>query len=80
MNERRSDEETVDVVRRRYGEIAKAPAADCGCSGTSPEATSRLLGYSADELDALPGGANLGVGCAAPLAHAHLRASARAGA
>jgi SAM-dependent methyltransferase len=77
-----------DLVRSRYGLIAKeggnsgccAPRASasscCGpsVSPPSPEDLSRRMGYSADELKAVPDGANLGLGCGNPQAIADLRA------
>jgi SAM-dependent methyltransferase len=38
------------------------------CCGTAQNATSKVIGYSEDELSSLPDGANLGVGCGNPLA------------
>jgi len=50
----------------------------CGCApeccGASPEASLRL-GYSAEELAAVPEGANMGLGCGNPQALASLKAS-----
>ncbi len=63
-----SDEETiVDKVRERYGEFAKRDSSCCG--GLS----SQSLGYDAEELDALPAGADLGLGCGAPLGQLRLQ-------
>jgi arsenite methyltransferase len=82
-------EEVVrDAVRSRYADIAKAgpgssvgccgPASSCGgtpvCGVTADEvATSRELGYSEEELAAVPEGANLGLGCGNPQAIAQLK-------
>ncbi len=65
------------VVREKYGEIATGTS-ECGCGpsccGGPDAATGRkigeYIGYSADELAAIPEGANLGLGCGNPLAHA----------
>jgi SAM-dependent methyltransferase len=73
-------ENVKKAVRRRYGEIAKkegsccGPAAghSCGC-GAAPPDISKLIGYSAEELGALPGGADLGLGCGNPVALASLK-------
>jgi SAM-dependent methyltransferase len=65
--------ETVhDVVRDRYGEIARQGSIG-GCCGPSPDETAARIGYDRQALDAAPEGANLGLGCGAPLAHARLR-------
>lgn len=79
------DSETIkENVRRHYGAIATAddqargsgccgaPAeASCGCGGA--EAQARTLGYSDQELAAVPAGANLGLGCGNPVAMASLQ-------
>jgi SAM-dependent methyltransferase len=68
--EARSDEALRSVVRERYGEIARAGRMSEGCCGPSNEELSSRVGYSADDLSAVPAAANLGVGCGTPLAHA----------
>jgi arsenite methyltransferase len=50
---------------------ASADASTCG--GSAPNATSLALGYSDSELGAIPEGANLGLGCGNPTAHATLK-------
>jgi arsenite methyltransferase len=62
------------VVREKYGEIAKS-AADCGCApsccgGADTQKIGAYIGYDAEALAAIPEGANLGLGCGNPLAHA----------
>jgi arsenite methyltransferase len=57
---------------------AAATTASCGCGGAPPAAiggtTERSdLGYSPDELAAVPDGADLGLGCGNPLAMLDLR-------
>ena len=53
------------MVRDRYGAIAG------GCCGADPEKSARM-GYAADDLAAVPEGANLGLGCGNPQAIAAL--------
>ena len=75
------DSQIKELVRARYGSIAAAsgesccaPAASC-CSPATPASAddkSRRMGYSADELAAVPEGANLGLGCGNPQAIAAL--------
>ncbi len=70
-----------DLVRARYGAIAAgtlgdsaAPASAC-CDGDKDAilaAKASEMGYSADELAAVPEGANLGLGCGNPQAMAAL--------
>ena len=68
------------VVREKYGDIAKGTSTcDCGpsCCGGADTAAGRkigeYIGYSAEELAAIPDGANLGLGCGNPLAHAEVK-------
>ena len=69
----------VRHVRDRYGAIAKAGgggccATDTGCCGTDTErATAIGIGYTPLDLEILPAGANLGLGCGAPVDHLHLQ-------
>ena len=65
--------ETVhEVVRDRYGEIARQGSIG-GCCGPSPDETATRIGYDRQAFDAVPEGANLGLGCGAPLGHAALQ-------
>ncbi len=68
------------AVRQTYDSIARAAevGSECGC-GTSDDCTpvtvvaSNRMGYSQEELDALPDGADLGLGCGNPTAIAGLQ-------
>jgi arsenite methyltransferase len=72
-------EEIRKVVREGYGKIAKqdssccAPAKSCCGSTNSTQDISRKIGYSEEELNAVPEGANLGLGCGNPIALASLK-------
>jgi SAM-dependent methyltransferase len=74
------DESVVKKVRDRYGAFATAGTSCCGpqtqptscCATTGDVAAS--LGYDKVDLDLLPEGANLGLGCGAPLEHLELKA------
>jgi SAM-dependent methyltransferase len=73
-NEMNADE-ARRAVRDHYGKIGdtKAPAARApGCCG-SGAGKSELLGYSPEELAAVPDGADLGLGCGNPQQIAALR-------
>jgi len=64
------------AVREQYGNVARAtsaPACVPGCCGPRPDA-SLALGYSAEDLAAVPEGANMGLGCGNPQAIAALAA------
>jgi arsenite methyltransferase len=74
-------DETLDLrtlVRDHYGSIAArgasgGPAAAPGCCGTTQPSYAATLGYSADDQQAAPDGADLGLGCGNPTAIASLR-------
>jgi arsenite methyltransferase len=70
------ESETVKAaVQKRYGEVARGEAACgslCGCTENA-EALAITFGYGADELAALPEGANLGLSCGNPQAVAALQ-------
>ena len=73
------------VVREKYGEIAEGKRSGCGCTGAPaghpPEAgrgsccgdVLLTLGYTEEQKAAVPEGADLGLGCGNPLAHAALK-------
>jgi SAM-dependent methyltransferase len=71
----RKDDEVHRIVRERYAEIAREgkPVPESTCCGPRPAEVAPRLGYTEAEITAAPEGANLGVGCGAPLAHASLR-------
>ena len=81
--DRLKNDEIRSAVRQNYGKIAAAGSAGCGCSPSSccgekgvPSAAeiARGLGYSDQEVTAVPEGANLGLGCGNPQAIASLQA------
>lgn len=71
-------EEVKKAVRTGYANVALENAPCCGgstscCGGEDPAGDiSRKLGYGEEELGSVPEGANLGLGCGNPLAHAAL--------
>jgi len=66
-------------VQKRYGGIARVSGGSCcgggGCGDTVPQADriGSAVGYSGEDLAALPEGANLGLGCGNPVALAEMR-------
>ena len=74
-------DEILGKVRERYARIAEL--GDCGCScgttaeGATPGDVARRIGYDASALAMAPEGANLGLGCGAPVALLDLRAGER---
>lgn len=65
--------EVHEHVKERYGKIAQGAATSCCGGGTCADTVSKAIGYSDEELQAAPEGANLGLGCGNPLALAGLR-------
>lgn len=71
----KTPDEMRTMVRERYGEVARSKEPSCcspSCCSAAP-AESRDLGYSEEELNAVPEGANMGLGCGNPQAIAALR-------
>jgi SAM-dependent methyltransferase len=70
------DDQVRSAVRDAYGSVARGAGGGC-CGGGSPLAVSSdRLGYSQEELAAVPEGADLGLGCGNPQAIAALREGA----
>ena len=70
------EHEIRKIVRKSYAKVVEEGCGCCGpnsscCSGaTTAEQISGKIGYSAEEMGAVPDGANLGLGCGNPVAHA----------
>jgi SAM-dependent methyltransferase len=65
-------EKTIkEEIRDKYGSIARTAGSCCGSSPASD--ASKKVGYSDDDISAVPGGANLGLGCGNPVAIASLQ-------
>jgi ubiquinone/menaquinone biosynthesis C-methylase UbiE len=82
MNHPPIDDHVVhDTVREGYAKIARDTSAGrrgsgVSCCGSSPQDSDKLakeLGYSVEELKALPEGANMGLSCGNPAALAALK-------
>jgi len=75
------DDAVRKLVREGYSKIATETSAGCcspgvSCCGSSPQDADKLakeLGYTVEELRALPGGANMGLSCGNPAALAVLQ-------
>jgi arsenite methyltransferase len=71
----RDHDEVRATVREQYAAVARATSSSTctpGCCGPNPVNSTRL-GYSAEELAAVPDGANMGLGCGNPQAIAALK-------
>ena len=80
--ERRKDDEIRAAVRERYGNVAASAGAGRCCAsssccgqtdGATAEGKSLAMGYSPQEVTAVPEGANMGLGCGNPQAIAALK-------
>lgn len=73
------EKDVKKIVREGYGAIAGsdssccAPAKPCCCGPSKADEISSRIGYSREELESVPEGANLGLGCGNPVALASLR-------
>ena len=73
-----SNEGIRKTVRERYGQRAQAGTSCCGTSRSccssqaSQNSVSKTIGYSEEQLGAIPEGADLGLGCGNPTALASL--------
>ena len=72
------EENIKKEVRKRYAKVAKTTGSCCAssvscCSAPSNEQVSKMIGYSDEEMNSVPEGANLGLGCGNPTALASLK-------
>jgi len=74
------DDEIKAAVREGYAQIAEGDSGccgstkSCGCGGSSAKTISKGIGYSDEDLKAIPEDANLGLGCGNPLAYSSIKA------
>jgi SAM-dependent methyltransferase len=66
-----SDENIRETVRQGYAKIAQGGSGCCGAS--APDKFAEGIGYTGEDLDALPDGANMGLSCGNPTAIADLK-------
>lgn len=67
------EEKVRKMVREGYGKIAKQQQGSCGCGCGSATNVSEQVGYSKEELNSVPKGADLNLGCGNPVALASLK-------
>ncbi len=75
MQEKTKDE-VRSTVREQYAKVARATGpTSCspGCCGPTDARSSLALGYSEEDIDAVPEGANMGLGCGNPQSIAALK-------
>ena len=77
--ESKNEQDVRQVIRQEYGKIADRGSSCCGstscCGGGDVPAAdfAEAIGYSSDELSAIPEGANMGLSCGNPTAIASLQ-------
>jgi arsenite methyltransferase len=76
------EDKVKKLVRNRYAKVAKTDGSCCAssincCSASTNEQVSKMIGYSEEEMSAVPEGANLGLGCGNPTALASLKEGER---
>ncbi|MEW6075789.1 MAG: arsenite methyltransferase [Candidatus Omnitrophota bacterium] len=72
------DKDIKKIVKEGYAKVAKQGSSCCSsgsCCSSSSNARniSKTVGYTDDEMNAVPGGSNLGLGCGNPVAIASLK-------
>ncbi|MDD5195269.1 MAG: arsenite methyltransferase [Candidatus Omnitrophica bacterium] len=75
---KREQKNIKSIVKKSYAKIAMqgtscCPSSSCCSSSSSARDISKTIGYSDDEMSAVPDGANLGLGCGNPVAIAALK-------
>jgi SAM-dependent methyltransferase len=64
-------DEIREIVRQEYTKIAKGGSGCCGAS--APDKLAEGIGYTGQDLEVLPEGANMGLSCGNPTAIANLK-------
>jgi len=70
------DKELKMAVKEGYSRVAKSGRSCCqsGCCGSAkPQQISKKMGYTEEQMEAVPEGSNLGLGCGNPVALAGLK-------
>ena len=62
-----------EMVSEGYARVARKASSCCGGAAPGAHEAARRIGYEEDQLEAVPDGANLGVGCGNPTAIDSLR-------
>jgi arsenite methyltransferase len=71
-----NEQEIKKVVGERYARVAKQGSSCCSterCGTAKPKDISKRIGYTDEEMQAVPSGANLGLGCGNPTALASIK-------
>ncbi len=74
--EKMNDQDLKNAVKENYSRVVKNAGSCCssGCCGSvKPQQISKKVGYTQEQIEAVPAGSNLGLGCGNPIAFASLR-------
>lgn len=63
----KSNDNVRDTVRKGYADIAQGKV-NCCCGSAAPDKLAEAIGYTNEDLDVLPEGANMGLSCGNPTA------------
>jgi SAM-dependent methyltransferase len=74
----KKEKQIKEIVREGYAKVARQGSSCCSsescCSGASQaQSVSKAVGYTDSEMNAVPEGSNLGLGCGNPVALASLK-------
>ena len=67
-----SNKKIRETIRKGYTDIAKGKSGCC-CGSSSPDKLAGAIGYTNEELEILPDGANMGLSCGNPTAIANIK-------
>jgi len=70
------EEELKNAVRESYARVAEQSTSCCSsgcCTTAKPLEIGKKIGYTEEEMQAVPSGSNLGLGCGNPIALASIR-------
>ena len=76
MGKEMNDQELKNAVKEGYSRVARNASSCCGsgcCSSAKPVSISKKIGYTDEQMQSVPEGANLGLGCGNPIALASLK-------
>ena len=68
----KSSKQIKNIVKKSYADVAKS-SGSCCCSNKKAQKQSGEMGYSDDEMNKVPTGSNLGLGCGNPVAISSLK-------
>lgn len=69
----KQSEKIRETVRQGYTEISQGQSSCCCCGSSAPQKLAEGIGYSREELELLPEGANMGLSCGNPTVLANLK-------